>query len=153
MSILTTSWKIYNSPSPSLLMLTATCSAVEHYPLHQRKQSKNSERNVNKIFYYSQQGFLWIIFPGIYNNGNIQKSYFRLGHINQMLITKHDIIIYISIIENVSGITMMIMIPLTILDKVIMITGFTIKKKNPLQISQIVIICPQMPKRDANLRK
>ena len=59
-----------------------------------------------------------------------------------MLITKHDIIIYISIIENVLGITMMIMIPLTILDKVIMITGFTIKKKNPLQISQIVIICP-----------
>ena len=59
-----------------------------------------------------------------------------------MLITKHDIIIYISIIENVPGITMMIMIPLTILDKVIMITGFTIKKKNPLQISQIVIICP-----------
>ena len=59
-----------------------------------------------------------------------------------MLITKHDIIIYISIIENVSGITMMVMIPLTILDKVIIITGFTIKKKNPLQISQIVIICP-----------
>lgn len=46
-----------------------------------------------------------------------------------MLITKHDIIIYISIIENLSGMTMMIMIPLTILDKVIIITGLTIKKK------------------------
>lgn len=46
-----------------------------------------------------------------------------------MLITKHDIIIYISIIENLSGMTMMIMIPLTILDKVIIITGYTIKKK------------------------
>lgn len=58
-----------------------------------------------------------------------------------MLITKHDIIIYISIVENLSGMTTMIMIPLTILDKVIIITGYTIKK-NPLQISQIVIICP-----------
>lgn len=47
-----------------------------------------------------------------------------------MLITKHDIIIYISIIENLSGMTMMIMIPLTILDKVTIITGYTIKKKS-----------------------
>lgn len=46
-----------------------------------------------------------------------------------MLITKHDIIIYISIVENLSGMTTMIIIPLTILDKVIIITGYTIKKK------------------------